>query len=169
MLTTSHWIIWYLLFKGKWKAIWKYSVIWAVLPDIPMLVSLTVFYTYILISWDKEISHIVLHEQFIGRLLSPVMHSIFLWLLILSFVLFVKNKLIKTKIIALWIWWMSHVGLDFLTHRWESKWNHLYPLDFQPVEGIFYYLNPYFIIFIHIIWLIIFWPKIYKYFKRLRL
>lgn len=45
MLTTSHWIIWYLLSKNKWKHIWIYGVIWAILPDIPMILSLIVFYT----------------------------------------------------------------------------------------------------------------------------
>lgn len=163
MLTTSHGIIGYLLFKNKWKKIWIYSFIWAILPDIPMIFSFIYFYFSSLILSDKEISHENLHNGYIDQLLSPLMHSLFLWLFVLLVIFTLKNKLTKLKILAFWIGGVSHIIIDFLTHQGKWTWNHLYPFNINPIEWLFYYLNPYFIITVHIIWGGLFLPKIYKY------
>jgi len=164
MLTTSHWIIWYLLFRKKWKKIWKYSVIWALIPDMPMIFSILTIQITAFLSSNSNISHDTLHDGFIDKAISPITHSIFLWIIIFFVFLFIKNNLTKFKVLALWIWWLSHIIIDFLTHQGKWTWNHLYPLDIEPIAWLFYYLNPYFIIWVHLIWIIIFWPKIYKYF-----
>lgn len=164
MLTTSHGIIGYLLYQNKGKKEWKLAIAGAVISDISFFMSSTYLAFLGFISSNSaeyETLHQQVHNSWFDLMFTPIFHSVWLWifLIVLAFTF-------KKKWLAFGGGGMSHVITDFLTHQGRWTWNHLFPLDFEPIEGIFNYTDTEFFMVIHGIWVIIFLPRIYKFVKK---
>lgn len=161
MLTTSHIAIGYLLFKKQSATSRWLVVVGSILPDITFL--LVVPWLFITNS-DYLMQSIATHTDiyvtnidfFIGQLLN----SAWLWLTLI----FLGKK---------WPWLLPfsvgglvHILVDLLTHQGNWAWNHLYPLKVMPFQGIIDASNPWFFVPVHIIWLIVFSPSVYLFFRK---
>lgn len=156
MLTTSHWLIWFLIFRKKEKKIISWWIFGSIFPDIPMYISFVLLFISSYILWIWEINHEALHGQIIDRILSPVVHSFLFWVNILLLCFILRKNIYIEQLKAFSIGWFSHIFIDLLTHKGDWTWNHFYPMNFKPIEWFFYYLNPYFFAIEHFIFIIIF-------------
>lgn len=156
MLTTSHWIIWFLIFRKKGRKVLSWGIFGSIFPDLPMIFSFFFLFLYVNITWQWEFNHEVLHDQFIDRFLSPIIHSFLFWISIFLVYFLVRKKGYIEQFKAFLIGWFLHIFIDLLTHKGEWTWNHFYPLNFKPIEWILYYLNPYFFVMEYFIFIIIF-------------
>ncbi|MBL4694719.1 zinc dependent phospholipase C family protein [Candidatus Gracilibacteria bacterium] len=164
MLTSSHAFVAYLLCRKSEVKVWKYAVLGSVLPDVLMLFKYLYLFIITLSSGvlASDLIHEQIHQISFVQIYGLIFHSVFLWLFLAFLGIFYKRKFFYAFVIG----GVSHVVTDFLTHRGQWAWNHLYPLDIAPIDGLVRFTDLAFMIPINILWLLIFVPKLWSYLKR---
>ena len=161
MMPTSHAMIGYLVAIKQTKRNKWLSVIGAVVPDIPQaLVWLVVGLSSLLEKgpFVFDTYHERVHGALLGQMSASILHSLFFWL-VLGIILFFVYKKVPFFVIG----GLTHVVVDFLTHQGKFAWNHLYPINVPPMNGLIDYWTPWFIIPVHVLWVTL---LLYWYFKN---
>jgi len=162
MLTTSHALMGYLIYEKKSKNERIYVVIGSVIPDITFFVAIPFLF---IVSpqqlLDSFLSHKDIYASNADFIIGSILNSAWLWIAIIGLGKFLWKPLLPFGIGAI-----VHAFADALTHQGSWAWNHLYPLKIAPVQGLFDFMNPWFLLVEHTIWLIIFAPRIWRHFQK---
>lgn len=159
VLTTSHALIGYLLYEKKSRKEKILAVIGSIVPDATLVFALPFL---AITSFGRLMESLRLHQDIYVTegdfLAGAILNSVWLWIAIIAI-----GKLFWKPLLPFGVGALVHVFADALTHQGSWAWNHLYPLNVSPMQGPFDFINPWFLLAEHIVWICIFAPRIWRY------
>jgi len=144
MLTYSHAVVGYLAFFKTSSRARKLAIWGSITPDILLVFGfLFLGIGNIFGGSSAHEIHMAVHRAEVPQAITNALHSI---IIIAPIALIVG--LIWESVFPFFAGILLHIGIDFLTHQ---KWpyNHLYPIDAEPVVAILSFWNPWFIAIEH--------------------
>ncbi len=165
MLTTSHAIVGYLIYEKKSKKERIYAIVGSVIPDATFFLTIP----FLLITAPEQLlnsflAHEDIYASNVDFLIGSILNSIWLWGAVI-----IIGKLLYKSLLPIGIGAIAHIIADALTHQGGWAWNHLYPLNIAPIQGVFDFMSPWFLLVEHIVWIIIFTPRIWHFFRKRRI
>jgi hypothetical protein len=150
----------YLIYEKRSQKKKILAVIGSIIPDASLIVA---FPFLALTSFAELLNTLRLQEDvYINSgdfLIGVVLNSVWLWLALIA-----AGKFLWKPLLPIGVGAMVHVFADALTHQGSWAWNHFYPLNITPLQGPFDFMNPWFLLVEHVIWIVIFAPRIWRYF-----
>jgi hypothetical protein len=135
MRTYTHGVIGYLLYAKRSRQEQRLAIIGGMLPDVFLALGFVPhFLERLTQSALVEALHRLLHHSDV-HLITVSMHSFVIVgpLLALTYVL-------SKPAVPFFVGMLAHGMVDFLTHR-QWAYNHVFPLPFAPIGGIFSYTD----------------------------
>jgi len=150
MLTYSHAVIGYLSFVKGSSSAKKQAVLGSITPDL--LLATGFLFQTISFAFDGSTTdgiHMAVHSAPLPQAITDSLHSIVVVAPIAIIVIAIRKSLFP-----FFAGIFLHIAIDFLTHQ---KWpyNHLYPIDAEPVIAVFSYWSPRFMAIEHGILLVL--------------
>ena len=164
MFTTSHGIIGYLVYQKNSRKAQLCAVIGSMLPDLSMILSLAYLYVVRIAFGDANYEMVHAQQHALGwvNFTGNLLHAYLLYMILIGISYMRKMPLVR----AFGVGGLLHAMIDFFTHQGDYTWNHFYPFDVAPIEGLLNYYTPTFFILIHALWALIFIPRLWLYFRR---
>jgi hypothetical protein len=135
MRTYTHGVIGYLLYVKRSRHEQRLAIIGGIMPDVFLALGFVPHYGEIVMpSAFMKALHEHLHNSAL-HILTVSMHS----LVIVSACLALSYVLYKPAF-PFFVGMLAHGLVDFLTHR-QWAYNHLFPLPFAPIRGLFSYTS----------------------------
>lgn len=158
MLTTSHACIGYLLFEKKSRQERWLAVLGSVIPDAVFFVVLPWLLVFNFSEVQTSIqNHTDIYASSVDFHIGQVLNSIWLWI----FIIILSKK--WSWLFPIGVAGLVHIIVDALTHKGSWGWNHFYPMPMEPLQGVLDFSQPQLFVPMHIIWIVIFGMKFYRY------